>query len=46
VIPVVGLTFPKEGTYGLTLSIGGYNYGSRRLHVNHVQIGPKQGGQR
>ena len=34
ILPILGVTFPKEGVYNLILRVGNSQYGSRRIIVN------------
>ena len=42
-VPVFGVTFPREGAYNLILRIGHSQYGSRRIIVNRLAM-PQTGG--
>ncbi len=37
ILPALGVTFPKDGNYTMTLKVGNYQYGSRRIIVNRIQ---------
>lgn len=40
ILPVAGITFPKDGLYNMILKVGNYSYGSRHLFVNRIMPGP------
>jgi hypothetical protein len=42
IIPVFGMQIPKDGTYKMILTIGGYQFASRRIIVNKINL-TKQG---